>query len=378
MDSDNERNPEIVALEAKLNKIRLIQKKISNGESVSEEDTELSRTANEVLTELRALQAAEDVDDKAAPSQAPVPIPQIEMIKFPVAGKRKERLVISRIPKENAPKKSPRNIEKDASVQRREDALEEISVTSADLELMAAFITEALRVGVIEECPPEDLDWTASMFVAKDSRGRPGVYFDFSALRGTIPESSMPIPPESALRTPCNTTPSADIRSELRIATYEAAWPVPLSASDRPKTAFLPPFPSSSQFGRRYRFKMAPVDMPGTNAAIQNVIEEAILEGLVAKADYPNMMQSVNATPSDTTTTPESAYVTVRLDRVLVRGGAFQNHVRLLSEVMNRIKMAGLYLSKEDCKIGIQADGTPANLPLGERRALDALVASMI
>ncbi|KAJ3217695.1 hypothetical protein HDU67_007391 [Dinochytrium kinnereticum] len=373
MDSDEEQSPRIAELQGRLNRIREIQRRISSGQPATDEETELCRSSDQVLSELRALLSVD------APANDEGQKMKVDMISFPViGGNKKERLVLSRISKELAPRTSPRNVEKDEAVLRRESQLEESGFTSKELERIATFLTDAEKQGVIEPCPADDQVWSAGIYVAKDLTGSEGIYFDFSSLRGTIPESTMPIPLESSLAPlPSPNHKTTEIHSELRLATYEAAWPIPLAQSDRPKTAFQPPFPSSSPYGKRYRFKVAPTDMPGTNAAIQNILAEAVFDGLVVTVYQPGTDVII---PNDAPNKDgKGDLVTVRLDRIVVRGGeSFENHIRLLSEVLNRIKVAGLCLAKDKCKFGCLPDGTSANLPLGERRALEALVNSAV
>ncbi|KAJ3113935.1 hypothetical protein HDU96_002743 [Phlyctochytrium bullatum] len=346
-------------LEATLRRIQDIQRRISAGQSITDEESELCRSAGDVLNELRGASTA----SQPPPSQG-LPKP----LTFPTAkDKKKERLVLNRIPREKAPTSQPRKIEKDQSVLKTERQVQSNGYrpSQEDLTMIKEFLDAALKLDVIENCSDDDNTWTATMYVAKDDEGRSGVYFDFSALRGTIPESTAPIPPESALA-PFESSEASQnwetqrFNSDLLLATYDAAWPIPLAAADRPKTAFRPPFPSSSPYGRRYRFKMAPMDMPGTNAAIQNVMEEAVFDGLCV-----NGFASPNGDWS-------TALVVVRLNRVYVRGGldgGFENHLRLLSEVITRVKMAGLRFSKEDCRVALLSPGESA----GAGRKIDSL-----
>ncbi|KAI8844720.1 hypothetical protein BC829DRAFT_400184, partial [Chytridium lagenaria] len=167
-----------------------------------------------------------------------------------------------------------------------------------------------------EPCPADDVTWSAGIYVARDLSGKEGIYFDFSA------------------------------------------WPIPLSQADRPKTSFQPPFPSSSPLGKRYRFKVVPIDMPGTNAAIQNVLEEGVFEGLVAST-HP--MGAREPGPDD----------------LVTRGDSFENHFRLLSEVVHRIRISGMPLALDECRFGLKASGEPADLPPAQRRAFEAIVNSI-
>ncbi|KAJ3195816.1 hypothetical protein HK101_010988 [Irineochytrium annulatum] len=250
------------------------------------------------------------------------------------------------------PRTSPRPVEKDHQVLKAEMYFEDHPPASDDAAFMTESLERMLVSGVIEPVAEGEAAPEAYAYAATDSKGTKGLYFNFTSLRGLIPESVHPIP---ILPVSVSTTSSTPLRSDLSLATYDAAWPFPLSLSDRPKTAFATRLPAGSRLDGRYRFVMAPMDMPGTGAAVQSLLEEALVEGLL---------------------TEEGGLVAVRLNEIHVHGDATnpEDHMRVLAEVFKRVKVSGMRFAADRCRFGIdpRTGEVAEGLSFPQKKALEA------
>ncbi|KAJ3288626.1 hypothetical protein HDU76_007644 [Blyttiomyces sp. JEL0837] len=392
--NNNTTESRLSELQLLLTCIRNAEKRISNGEYITDAEHYLVMNGRSVVDEVRKIggDSVGDVDDvgvavvttglegvsvsvhggdhqhvhgdgcdhdqtdtKGGPTSlfdAPIPV-----------AKKKDRITLCRLPKELLPTSVPRPPDKPSYALRREQSLDTHPLTKPQLK----YITEALArlesLKVIEPYTGSGLDENgdevniAPVYCASpagDGDAAMALYFDFDGVRGTIPESNKKIPGREVIDDFISGKYLKDhnikttmIYSHIKLAIHESAWPIVLTPTDRIKTIFVKPDNS------RYQFILAPVDMPGTNNSIQDLMEDSILDGLIGVCCI------------------------VRLNEVLVFGGSGERHLVALGEVGKRLKMAGLPVWKEGCRFGEvvgERGRVEREMGFAERKALEAMV----
>lgn len=173
-----------------------------------------------------------------------------------------------------------------------------------------AELEKMLADGIVE---PSDSPWSSPIVMIKKKTGGWRFCVDYRSLnRVTVPDS-YPIPYVSAT---LDKLRDAKYLSTLDIKS--AYWQIPISEQSKPLTAFTVPTRGL------FQFKRMPFGLTNAPAIWQRLIDRVI--GVEMESS-----------------------VFVYLDDVIICTSTFEEHIRILREVINRLTRAGLTLNKEKC-----------------------------
>ncbi|XP_071051474.1 uncharacterized protein [Onthophagus taurus] len=168
-----------------------------------------------------------------------------------------------------------------------------------------------LDLGVVE---PSDSPWSSPILLVKKKDGSFRFCVDFRRLNGVTERDAYPIPYVS------------DTLNKLRNAKYlstldikSAYWQIPVDENSKKFTAFTVPNRGLFQFTRM------PFGLHNAPATWQRLIDQVIGADLEPRAF-------------------------VYLDDIVVVTSTFQEHVETLREVLRRLRVAGLTVSREKCQ----------------------------
>lgn len=171
-------------------------------------------------------------------------------------------------------------------------------------------VEEMLKLGVIERSKSP---WSSPVCLVHKKDGSYRFCIDFRRLNAVSKKDAYPIPYISAI---LDRLRNARFISSIDIKS--AFWQVPLTESCKEYTAFTVP-------GRGlFQFRRMPFGLTNAPATWQRII--------------------------DTILGPElEPYVMVYLDDIIIISSEFSDHLKLLETVFDRLKEAGLVVSKEKC-----------------------------
>lgn len=171
-------------------------------------------------------------------------------------------------------------------------------------------LDDMLSKGIIE---PSNSPWSSPIVMIKKKSGDWRFCVDYRALNRVTVADAYPIPFVSAT---LDKLRDAKFLSTLDIRS--AYWQIPVSEESRPLTAFTVP--------RRglFQFKRMPFGLTNAPAVWQRLIDRVV---------------GVDLEP----------YAFVYLDDVIICTPSFEEHLRVLKEVMNRLTAAGLSLNRDKC-----------------------------
>nr|WP_253308879.1 reverse transcriptase family protein [Rickettsia endosymbiont of Ceutorhynchus assimilis] len=172
-------------------------------------------------------------------------------------------------------------------------------------------LDEMLSLGVIE---PSKSPWSTPICLARKKDNSYRVCLDFRMLNKVTKKDSYPIPYISSI---LDNLRNARYLSSIDIKS--AFWQVPLSENSREFTAFTVPGRGLFQFCRM------PFGLTNAPATWQRIVDNALGADLQPK-------------------------VMVYLDDVILISETFEEHLRLLGVVLDRLREAGLVLSLDKCK----------------------------
>uniref|UniRef100_A0AAR5QHS1 RNA-directed DNA polymerase n=1 Tax=Dendroctonus ponderosae TaxID=77166 RepID=A0AAR5QHS1_DENPD len=177
-------------------------------------------------------------------------------------------------------------------------------------KLIDAEIDEMLKLGVIE---PSKSPWSSPVCLVRKKDDSYRFCIDFRKLNSVTRKDSYPIPYISAI---LDRLRNARYISSLDIKS--AFWQVPLERSSRELTAFTVP-------GRNlYHFKRMPFGLTNAPATWQRLIDR------VLGVDLEN-------------------HVVVYLDDIVIISRTFEEHLKVLALVFDRLKDAGLVVREDKC-----------------------------
>ena len=177
-------------------------------------------------------------------------------------------------------------------------------------QIMDQEIEEMLKLGVIE---PSKSPWSSPVCLVRKKDDSYRFAIDFRKLNAKTKKDSFPIPYISAILDRLR-----DARYISSIDIKSAFWQVPLSQESQELTAFTVP-------GRNlYHFLRMPFGLTNAPATWQRIIDR------VLGVDLENN-------------------VMVYLDDIIIISKTFEEHLRILGLVFDRLKEAGLIVSEEKC-----------------------------
>ncbi|XP_030385488.1 uncharacterized protein LOC115632467 isoform X1 [Scaptodrosophila lebanonensis] len=183
-------------------------------------------------------------------------------------------------------------------------------ISPAQEKLLYAEIDRMLEQGVIEE---SDSAWSSPVVLVQKP-GKFRICLDSRKVNAVSRKDAYPLPQIDGI---LSRLPKAMFISSLDLK--DAYWQIPLDVSSRDKTAFTIP-------GRPlYQYKVMPFGL--TNAA-------ATMTRLMDKVIPPSLRNEVF----------------VYLDDLLIVSNSFESHLKVLTQVAERIKSAGLTLNVEKSK----------------------------
>ncbi|XP_050295859.1 uncharacterized protein LOC126735794 [Anthonomus grandis grandis] len=171
-------------------------------------------------------------------------------------------------------------------------------------------LEQMIANGIVE---PSISPWSSPIVMVKKKTGEWRFCVDYRALNRVTIKDSYPIPFVSAT---LDKLRDAKFLSTLDIKS--AYWQIPIAPESRPLTAFTVPTRGLFQFTRM------PFGLTNAPAVWQRLIDSVI---------------GVDLEP----------YVFVYLDDVIISTPSFEEHIRVLREVIQRIVKAGLTLNREKC-----------------------------
>lgn len=178
------------------------------------------------------------------------------------------------------------------------------------LKLLNSELDEMLRLGVVEQ---SSSPWSSPVLMVKKKSGEYRFCFDGRRLNSITKNDAYPLPRVDR------------ILSMLRNAKYissidlrKAFWQIPLDVSSREKTAFSVP-------GRGlFHFKVVPFGL--CNSA---QTQQRLMDAVFGPKYEPNIF--------------------VYLDDIIIISSTFEHHIKLLKEVKQNLKNAGLVVNLEKC-----------------------------
>lgn len=171
-------------------------------------------------------------------------------------------------------------------------------------------ISEMLRLGVIE---PSSSPWASPVvLVRKKNTDKYRFCVDYRVLNSKTERDSYPLPLVSDT---LDKLKDAKFLSSLDIKS--AYWQVPIEESSRPLTAFI-------CHKGLYQFRRMPFGLHNAPATWQRLIDRIL--------------------------TDLAPYVFVYLDDVVIVTQTFEDHLKVLAEVFNRLKGAGITVSWDKCQ----------------------------
>lgn len=177
-------------------------------------------------------------------------------------------------------------------------------------EIINSAVDEMLADGVIE---PSSSAWSSPVVMIKKPSGNFRFCIDFRELNKCTEKDAYPLPQINPIL--------EKLRGAKYISTIDLRhgyWQVPLSVESRPLTAFTVPGKGL------YQFTVMPFGLHSAGATFQRLLDKIIGPALEPEA---------------------FAY----LDDLVLVSSSFSDHLRLLKEVFNRLRSAGLVVNKEKC-----------------------------
>lgn len=172
-------------------------------------------------------------------------------------------------------------------------------------------VDRMLQLDVIQ---PSKSPWSSPIVVAKKSNGEYRLCLDFRKLNAVTKKDAYPLPYMNVILDKLGGAKfftSLDLRS--------AFWQIPLTEESREKTAFVVP-------GRGlFEFKVMPFGLSNAPPTMQRLVDSLL--------------------------GPEfDSQVFFYLDDAILISSNFESHLRLISQVFEKLKEAGLSLNEEKCK----------------------------
>lgn len=184
-------------------------------------------------------------------------------------------------------------------------------VSPAKQKLIDVELQKLLDQGIIE---PSKSAWSSPILLVPKKDGSYRVCVDYRRLNQVTKRDAYPLPYISAILDRLR-----DARYLSSLDVKSAYWQVPVAESSREYTAFTVP-------GRGlYQFRRMPMGLTNAPATWQRLIDR------VLGADL-------------------EPYVLVYLDDIVVISPDFDTHLQLLTKVLDRLRDAGLTMSREKCQ----------------------------
>ena len=174
-------------------------------------------------------------------------------------------------------------------------------------------LEEMERSGIIE---PSKSDWSAPIVVVKKKDGNIRLCVDYRRMNAVTPVDAYPMPRTDEL---IDKLGKAKYITTLDLA--RGYWQVPMRDEDKAKTAFTTP-------KGLFQFKVMPFGLSGAPATFQRMMDD-IIRGL-------------------------EIHVAVYLDDIVIFNETWEDHIKHVREMLQRLRKSNLTAKPSKCQFGMQ------------------------